>query len=204
MNTKPLRRIAKQGRAVGTIDVILTAAAQVLETEGSSATTTNKIADRAGVSVGSIYQYFNNKQEIFEKLLHREIMRMENELTKFAVTPERSFEENLAEYLRIGGENANLNPELYRQLERINGLEAQLAELSKLVTETAESLLQSFCPEHPKIQIARMARMIVLSAEGLGHRSSRGDLDAGMLDEYIRMITAYVKTEFGPMTGASD
>ncbi len=193
MPTKPLRRKAKQDRAMETIDIILTAAAQVLETEGSHATTTNKIADRAGVSVGSIYQYFDNKQEIFGKLLEREKKRMVDELTNFNVIPSRSFEQNLAAYLTIGGGNVNLNPELFRQLERIDGLEAALEDLNQLVTQSVADFLRSFCPKCSNAQIKRMARMIVLSAEGLGHRSSRGDLDAGMLAEYIQMITAYVK-----------
>src|SRR6185369_2208572 len=53
-----------QGRSRSTVDAILEAAAQVLERDGYAATTTDAIAMRAGVSVGSLYQYFPNKDAI--------------------------------------------------------------------------------------------------------------------------------------------
>jgi AcrR family transcriptional regulator len=52
--------------------VILEASAQVLQQHGYKGATTNRIAQRAGVSVGTLYQYFNNKEEIFDELIQRE------------------------------------------------------------------------------------------------------------------------------------
>ena len=54
------------------MDAIIEAAAQVLERRGYQGATTNRIAERAGVSVGTLYQYFNNKDEIFNALIERE------------------------------------------------------------------------------------------------------------------------------------
>ena len=55
------RKRPLQRRSRSTVDVILEAAAQVLERDGSATTTTDMIAARAGVSIGSLYQYFPNK-----------------------------------------------------------------------------------------------------------------------------------------------
>lgn len=66
------RRNPEQSRAKVTCDAILTAAAQVLERGGDAAFTTNRIAERAGVSIGSVYQYFANKDDILVALAERE------------------------------------------------------------------------------------------------------------------------------------
>jgi AcrR family transcriptional regulator len=53
------------------VDAILVAAAHILKTEGSARVTTNRIAELAGVSVGSLYQYFPNKQAVLDALRAR-------------------------------------------------------------------------------------------------------------------------------------
>lgn len=55
---------------------VLDAAAQILEDEGEAAFNTNRIAERAGVSIGSLYQYFPNKQAILLALSRREVIAM--------------------------------------------------------------------------------------------------------------------------------
>ncbi len=67
-----MRKKPTQARAAATIDAIVEAAAQVLQKEGEDALTTAKIAERAGVSIGSIYQYFPNKDAILLALIRRE------------------------------------------------------------------------------------------------------------------------------------
>ena len=47
------------------------AAAQILEAQGPQHATTNHIAERAGVSIGTLYQYFPNKQALFTELARR-------------------------------------------------------------------------------------------------------------------------------------
>src|SRR5262245_17415072 len=58
------RKRPVQERSRSTVDVILEAAAQVLERDGYAAATTDLIAERAGVSIGTLYQYFPNKDSI--------------------------------------------------------------------------------------------------------------------------------------------
>lgn len=63
-----LRKQPKQSRSNELVAVILQAAVQVLASEGASRFTTARVAEKAGVSVGSLYQYFPNKAAILFRL----------------------------------------------------------------------------------------------------------------------------------------
>ena len=67
------RRKPRQVRALDTIEVILEATARILQKEGPAALNTNYIAERAGISVGTLYQYFANKVAILVAMARREI-----------------------------------------------------------------------------------------------------------------------------------
>lgn len=67
------RRRPKQRRARQTVDAVLDAVVRVLKREGFAAITTNRVAEVAGVSIGSLYQYFPDKHAIFEALHQRHI-----------------------------------------------------------------------------------------------------------------------------------
>ena len=62
------RKQAKQARSHSTVQTILEGAAQVFEALGYEQTTTDKIAERAGVSVGSVYEYYPNKDSLLVAL----------------------------------------------------------------------------------------------------------------------------------------
>ena len=62
------RKRPKQARSTELVAAILEAAAQVLATEGAQRFTTARVAEKAGVSVGSLYQYFPNKAAILFRL----------------------------------------------------------------------------------------------------------------------------------------
>ena len=72
-----VRRRPKQRRARQTVDAILDAVVRVLKREGFDAITTNRIADVAGVSIGSVYQYFPDKRAIFVALHQRHISEID-------------------------------------------------------------------------------------------------------------------------------
>ena len=63
-NITPLRKLPQQERSRAMVSVIVEAAAQVLERHGEQGFNTNLIAERAGISIGSLYQYFPNKHAI--------------------------------------------------------------------------------------------------------------------------------------------
>ncbi|UTY58932.1 TetR family transcriptional regulator [Massilia sp. erpn] len=62
------RRKPKQARSTELVSAILEAAIQVLAKEGVRRFTTTRVAERAGVSIGSVYQYFPNKASILFRL----------------------------------------------------------------------------------------------------------------------------------------
>ncbi|PWC47034.1 TetR family transcriptional regulator [Azospirillum sp. TSA6c] len=66
------RKSPKQARSYEMVSAIIEAAARILEQEGHGGFSTNAVAKRAGVSVGSLYQYFPGKDAIIGALLVRE------------------------------------------------------------------------------------------------------------------------------------
>src|ERR1700761_925638 len=76
------RRMPRQARARATVDSILEAAAQVLQRCGVEGFNTNAVAERAGVSVGTLYQYFRDKDAILVAVARREMARPEMPLSK--------------------------------------------------------------------------------------------------------------------------
>ncbi|WP_343550631.1 TetR family transcriptional regulator [Pantoea sp.] len=75
-NTKiSQRKRPKQARSNELVSAILQAATQVLEQEGAARFTTARVAERAGVSIGSLYQYFPNKAAILFRLQSEEWQR---------------------------------------------------------------------------------------------------------------------------------
>jgi AcrR family transcriptional regulator len=68
--TAPRKR-PKQDRSLATVDALLTATARVLVKEGYDRASTNRIAEAAGVSIGSLYQYFPSKEALVAALMDR-------------------------------------------------------------------------------------------------------------------------------------
>lgn len=68
----PKRRLPRQARAQDTVETIFEAAARILQTEGRAGLNTNRIAEVAGISVGTLYAYFPDKQAILLAMARRE------------------------------------------------------------------------------------------------------------------------------------
>src|SRR6188768_515402 len=73
------RRQPRQARSRDTVDALLEAAARVFRREGFRATT-NRVAAEAGVSIGSLYEYFPNKQALLAALAERHVASAEAEV----------------------------------------------------------------------------------------------------------------------------
>jgi AcrR family transcriptional regulator len=68
---KETRKTPRQERSRALVDSILTATVRVLSSFGLEESTTTRIAERAGVSIGSLYQYFRNRDELLGALVDR-------------------------------------------------------------------------------------------------------------------------------------
>ena len=88
--TKP-RKVASQERSRATVDALVEATARILVKEGFDKASTNRIAEVAGVSVGSLYQYFPSKEALVAAVIERhqqEIMQtVRGELAEVSVQP---------------------------------------------------------------------------------------------------------------------
>ena len=80
---RPLRQ-AKQPRSKATVNAIVEAAARILADDGWQGINTNAIARRAGVSVGSVYEYFPDKQAILAVIIDRHLAGGEDMLADAA------------------------------------------------------------------------------------------------------------------------
>lgn len=72
------RKLPVQARSAVTVEAIYEASFQVLLAGGPERLTTTRVAERAGVSVGTLYQYFPNKQALFLSMLERHLDRVAN------------------------------------------------------------------------------------------------------------------------------
>ncbi|WP_339692938.1 helix-turn-helix domain-containing protein [Celeribacter baekdonensis] len=124
--TPPLspRKTPRQARSKATVHAILEAAARILETQGVDAVTTNAVADRAGVSVGSLYQYFPSKEAIFAELIRQMRSEMRDDIFRaIDFVADKSLEFAMARLVR-----AVIHHHVHRALraDALEHLEAQL------------------------------------------------------------------------------
>ncbi|WP_151725290.1 TetR/AcrR family transcriptional regulator [Acinetobacter ursingii] len=84
-----MRKQPQQQRAIYLVDTVLHAAQLCITEHGLLQLTTPKIAERSGISVGSIYQYFENKEQIVQELLLRKSETLGQALKQLVVTQEQ-------------------------------------------------------------------------------------------------------------------
>jgi AcrR family transcriptional regulator len=70
------RKLPKQSRSKVTVEAILEATTHILVEEGYDKANTNRIAERAGISIGSLYQYFPNKESLMTALMEQHAQEM--------------------------------------------------------------------------------------------------------------------------------
>ncbi|HEX3436449.1 MAG TPA: TetR/AcrR family transcriptional regulator [Pseudacidobacterium sp.] len=109
-----IRRKPKQRRARQTVDAMLDAVVKVLKREGARAVTTNRVAEVAGVSIGSVYQYFPDKHAIFVALHQRHIEEVDRMVGATLIEHAASSLDDLIRALIDGMIEAHTaDPELY-------------------------------------------------------------------------------------------
>jgi AcrR family transcriptional regulator len=72
-NQSLTHRTPRQARALGKVELIFEAAIRILERDGLAALNTNRVAELAGISIGTLYQYFPHKAAIMDALAEREL-----------------------------------------------------------------------------------------------------------------------------------
>jgi AcrR family transcriptional regulator len=201
--TKP-RKAASQERSRATVDALVEATARILVKEGFDKASTNRIAEVAGVSVGSLYQYFPSKEALVAAVVERhqqEIMQtVRGELAEVLVQPvEKAIRKLVAVALRAHRVDPKLHRVLAEQIPRVG-------ELEKLETFNRDNytLFRTYLESHRdelRVGDLELASFVcVTSIEALTHNAvlhhpkmiSDERLEA-LIDETTRLVTGYLK-----------
>ncbi|MEV0474015.1 TetR/AcrR family transcriptional regulator [Streptomyces prunicolor] len=142
------RKRPRQQRSQETYDAILEAAAQLFEALGYTGATTNKIADRAGVSIGSLYQYFPNKDALLYALGERHVRALAAAMTSAmadlraaAPRPEETIRTLYSTLAQLHDTDPHLHRLLYDQAPRPAEAATQLRALqTEMATEVEHHL----------------------------------------------------------------
>src|SRR5690349_11098872 len=111
------RKKARQERSRATVDALLTATARILVREGYDRASTNRIAEAAGVGVGSLYQYFPSKEALVAALVDRHCEEMGAVLDKsFAEVAGAPVREAARSLVRAQIEAHKVDPRLHKVL----------------------------------------------------------------------------------------
>ena len=187
------RKIPVQRRAVATCAAIVEAAARILEDQGAEALNTNLVAERAGVSIGTLYQYYPDKQAILVALIRRERAAL---LAELRAIPDNA-SDALGEMIAASIRHQFARPRLAAALERIElafPLDDEAAQMAEEVAALSEGLLvRQFGP------VARLDLLTaVLIGQGLINAAGEGQLpEAGLGDRVRVAIEGYLRAVTG-------
>jgi AcrR family transcriptional regulator len=192
--SKRPRRKAKQARAHETVDAILEAAARVLAQDGYSAATTNRIAGAAGVSVGTIYEYFARKEEIFEALIERELSAIVGAIRDAGFRPESAVDEKLVAVTASAMAAMRYGPELFRSLDQVPGapFRRRLADARRSVIGFVRQILEDGRSDVIVPDLDLAAFVVVSAVEGIGGNASSQDFGPRLVAEIRSLLRAYL------------
>jgi AcrR family transcriptional regulator len=166
------------------VSSIVEAAAQVLESDGFEGFNTNAVARRAGVSIGSLYQYFPGKDALVVALIRRESTRFYEDAS-IALT-KRSGKAAL-EYLIGASVRQQLQrPMLARLLDIAEGRPALRGEVAKGEMEAlVETVVGRAAPRHPYPDVAA-ADLLAIVKGMVDAAGERGERDLDNLEGRVR------------------
>jgi len=198
-STKP-RKAPTQARAQATVEAILAATKKVLVRDGYEAASTNRVAEVAGVSIGSLYQYFPSKEALLAELIQRHMSRMFEVMATTAQQGETSSIEQAARtIIRAVFAAHRVNPKLHRvlveQMARLGTLET-LDAFEAQTQALAEQFLASHRAELRPRNVKLAARAAILAVRGVTLwtllRSPEQLADEEFIDEITDMVTRYL------------
>lgn len=203
------RKPPVQRRSKATVEAILEGAAQVFEDFGYSSGTTNRIALAAGVSIGTLYQYFPSKEALVVALLERHIEETQRKMREWVghmVTERHTLHGALEDY--IGGmldvhvQRPRLQHILLEETVLPEHIHRLLLEAEHQLARTMAGLLHTY-PEvqHPRPEHA--AYVAIHAIEALTHRFAAHPEDSvitqsALKDELVLLLDSYLKSSRKP------
>jgi AcrR family transcriptional regulator len=196
------RKRPVQARAQQTRDRVLEAAARVFARHGYAAGTTNRIAAEAGLSIGSLYQYFPNKDAILVELVRRHLAEgtaaIVERLARAGGLPDR-LEDRIGLFVDAMLANHVGDPRLHQVLFEEGPRPRPLLDELHATEEWAVALAEQVLRSDPTVRVADVAmaaRLVVTAIESLVHRyvsSQPDDLDVETFRrELVTMLTRYL------------
>lgn len=188
------RRHAKQERSRATVEALLEAAARVLAAKGYAGATTNRIAATAGASVGTLYEYFANKEAVFDALIQQEIARLVAAIEAEAIDPDAPLGATLRRVLGVAMSAMRHGPDLVRALEQVPGavFRRRLVVARRSVVALTRRLLEVRRHELRVDDLDLAAFLVVSTAEGIGVNASREQFGDRLAGEVATLLTFYL------------
>lgn len=194
---KPRKR-PRQARSQATFDAIVEGTAQILRRDGWDDATTRRIAERAGVSEGSIYQYFPSKKALLAAVIERHLEEVAQAFTaEFAELSNASWPEPIGRLVDLAFELHQHDPELHEVLvteSRRVGDTSMLVAFEDRLVDMVEALLTS--REVLRCAPRTVAFLLVHTTDAALHRALVSDDPSvdleGVRTELIKMFEAYL------------
>ena len=161
--------------------------------QGYSRASTNRIAERAGVSVGTLYRYFDNKEDIFGELLDQ----IQSKILQCIIEcpPKPTLRELLETYNRRMLQIFNDDHELIQSLERLlsGPFQTQRNEWREIIIDAFETLIKPHADEITGKNLNLASRVVVCASEGLGSGANSVEFQQeGVLPHLLRLQLAYL------------
>jgi AcrR family transcriptional regulator len=198
------RKFASQERSRATVDALVEATARILVREGFDKASTNRIAEVAGVSVGSLYQYFPGKEALVAAVIERHqqevLQTVRGELAEVLAQPvEAAMRALVAAAVKAHRVDPRLHRVLAEQIPRVG----KLADVETFSRENF-ALFRAYLERHReelRVDDLDLASFVCVTAiEALTHNAvlhyaktlPDEKMDA-LIDEGARLVTGYLK-----------
>jgi AcrR family transcriptional regulator len=189
------RKMPSQSRSALTVDAILEGAAHILERHGLEGYTTNAIAQRSGVSIGSLYQYFPTKDAITAALIEREAASIAQDVS--AALQINSFRQALTALVNIAVRQQLKRPELARLLDfeqnRLSAILPASTDAMAVRQLVVDFLKQRWDPiiGNPELAAADMMSIISALTDAAGRRKEANS--AALAQRIEHAVLGYLK-----------
>jgi AcrR family transcriptional regulator len=142
------RKQPRQARSLATVSAIFEATIQVLVSDGPRRLTTTRVAERAGVSIGSMYQYFPHKQALFYALNERYLVRLAERIETTCLAQHGAVLADMVEalvktYWVAKTERPEVTRALYKSVAELDNEPLVTAFAKRVDTATEKMLLSS-------------------------------------------------------------
>jgi AcrR family transcriptional regulator len=160
-----------QGRSKATVEAILEGTIRVLLDEGFETLTTTRVAEVAGVGVGTLYQYFPAKESLLFALLEREMTTLETELLgAIGATEDGTLEARVTATIdalvRHKKAHAELGVVLQAHMPRFDGIQVVRATVRRIVSAFAVMIRPSLPARMDDAEVQLVAMTIVTAVQG--------------------------------------